>query len=73
MSLKLSEAELVEITGYKLPTMQLNVLHRRGFYRACIGRNGVILTRAHYEAIEGGSDAAPVKVKSINLAHLKVA
>lgn len=73
MSLKLTEAELVEITGYKAPTFQLEVLHRRGFYRACIGRNGVVLTRAHYEAIEGGADAAPVKVKTINLAHLKAA
>lgn len=49
----LSPAELVAITGYELPCKQLGVLHKRGFHRAYIpkGGGGVVLERAHYEAV----------------------
>ena len=75
MSIVLSEDELMAITGYKLSTMQLEVLHRRGFYRAFIGRKGVVLERSHYEAVARGEPATTTSVgkKSINLSHLKLA
>jgi len=51
--------------GYKRPRDQLTELHRRGFYRARIGRitGQVILERAHYDAIctgaaQAGNDGA---------------
>lgn len=73
-SIKLSPEEIFEITGYKLPAHQLEVLHRRGFYRACIGRHGVVLTRAHFEAVEHGQDkASPPPRKVANLSHLRPA
>lgn len=51
----LSEAELIAITGYKQRGPQLKELHRQGFQRARLGRlGGVILERAHYEAVCGG-------------------
>ena len=55
----LSPEEIEAITQYKLTTMQLDVLRRRGFYRAYIGRKGVILERAHYDAVTRGQDEAP--------------
>lgn len=71
MSLVLSAQQIVELTGYKVPALQLEVLHRRGFYRACMGRNGVVLTRAHFESIEHGEDkAVPPPRKVANLTHL---
>lgn len=75
MSIVLTEDELQAITGYKLSTMQLTVLHRRGFYRAFMGRKGVVLERSHYESVTRGESTSPtgsVK-KSINLSHLKLA
>lgn len=72
--LVLSAQQIFELTGYKLPALQLEVLHRRGFYRACIGRNGVVLTRAHFNSIEHGEDkAAPAPRKVANLSHLRPA
>lgn len=74
MTLKLSEDELLDLTGYKTATFQLEVLRRRGFYRAVIGRHGVVLTHAHFDAVESGRDvvsAAPRKVA--NLSHLRPA
>lgn len=51
----LAEAELIAITGYKQRGPQLKELHRQGFHRARLGRlGGVILERAHYEAVCGG-------------------
>lgn len=51
----LSEDELRRLTGYKLATKQLNVLHERGFARAYINRDGkVTLERAHFEAVSRG-------------------
>ncbi|HET9643764.1 MAG TPA: DUF4224 domain-containing protein [Burkholderiaceae bacterium] len=54
MSLTLSEAELVELTGYRRPADQIRELHRRGFSRAYVNRLGrVVLERAHYMAVCG--------------------
>ena len=58
-SIVLSPDEIEAITQYKTPTMQLDVLRRRGFYRAYIGRKGVVLERTHYEAVSRGQDDAP--------------
>ena len=53
------EAELYAITRYSMPCKQLAELHRQGFYRARIGRvGGVILERAHYEAVCAGKQVA---------------
>lgn len=71
-SLALTKEELQEITGYKSPTKQLNVLHRRGFMRAYISRLGVVLERAHYDAVCRGQVGTPVsKVKTANLTFLQ--
>lgn len=52
----LSDAELVRITGYKRPAEQLAELHRQGFHRARRSprTGGVILERAHYDAVCAG-------------------
>lgn len=51
-SIRLSAEEVAEITRYKRACDQLPELHRRGFHRAYIGRDGVlVLERAHYEAV----------------------
>lgn len=71
-SIVLTAEEIEAITQYKVPTMQLNELRRQGFYRARMGRKGVVLERGHYDAIVGGRDAAPV-AKKINLPALKLA
>ncbi|RYE43923.1 MAG: DUF4224 domain-containing protein [Hyphomicrobiales bacterium] len=74
MSLTLSESEIVALTGYQYPTRQLEVLRARGFYRAVMGRSGVVLTRAHYEAVESGRDAEKVAPRKVaNLSHLRPA
>lgn len=52
--LTLTEDDLFEITGYHRPTEQLSELHRQGYHRATRPRNGpVVLTRAHFEAVQG--------------------
>lgn len=65
----LTHTELAAITGYEQATKQLNVLKTRGFYRACIGRSGVILERAHYLAVCQGE--LMQKPKAANMAFLK--
>lgn len=50
----LSRPEIEALTGFKMPTKQLNVLHRRGFSRAYISRSGLMLERTHYEAVTRG-------------------
>lgn len=50
-ALMFTKEEIAEFTGYKVPALQLDVLHRRGFYRACMGRFGVVLERGHYKAV----------------------
>jgi hypothetical protein len=73
VSLTLSESEIVALTGYRIATRQLEVLRARGFYRAVIGRNGVVLTRAHFDAVESGKDAAPAPRKVARLTNLRAA
>ena len=58
-SITLSDAEITEITGYRQPSKQLAELHRRGFHRAYIGRHGLVLERAHYEAVCAGASERP--------------
>ncbi len=65
-------AELIDITGYELPCKQLGVLHKRGFHRAYIAtKGGVVLERAHYEAICRGESEKPRK--TANIGFLKAA
>jgi len=54
--IRLTIYELEELTGYAQPAKQLKALHERGFWRAVMDHDGrVILTRAHYEAVEAGA------------------
>ncbi len=63
----LSFTEVHRLTGYRRATKQLSVLHIRGFTRAYINRDGVVvLERPHYEAVAGG-EVAPGHKKA-NLA-----
>lgn len=50
----MSPDEIEALTQYRIPTMQLNELRRQGFYRARMGRRGVVLERGHYEAVVAG-------------------
>lgn len=59
-SVTLQPEELQALTGYEQPCKQLNILHKRGFNRAFIGRKGVVLERAHYEAVCRGQIDRPV-------------
>jgi hypothetical protein len=68
----LTREEIEAITQYKAPTMQLNELRRQGFYRARIGRHGVVLERGHYDAVVAGQTAEPTK-KALNLPKLRLA
>lgn len=68
-TLVLQSEELLQLTGYRAPTKQLEVLHKRGFSRAFIGRRGVVLERAHFEAVCRGQIGKPVE-KSANLAFM---
>lgn len=48
----LTEQELLDLTGYSLPSKQLEALKSRGFVRAYRGRNGrVIVERPHYDSV----------------------
>lgn len=67
----LSKAELIALTSYELPCKQLAELHAQGFHRARIGRDGVILERAHYEAVCEGRSEKPRK--SANIGFLRPA
>lgn len=74
MSITLSEDELLRITGYKQPCLQLKTLLARGFYRAYIARNGgVVLERSHYEAVTSGQQDKPVKSANISFMRKAVA
>lgn len=63
----LSEAELIDITGYRRAGEQLEELHRQGFARARRDRLGrIVLERAHYHAVcAGASQPARPKVRLI--------
>ena len=69
LSITLTAAELVELTGYRRPAEQLAELHRQGYYRArrspVTGR--VILGRAHHEAVARGIAAERPKVRTPKL------
>lgn len=54
-SIVLTQDEIIAITGYRQPARQLTWLHGRGFHRATLGRDGVILERVHYEAVSCGA------------------
>ena len=70
--IRLSEEELIDLTGYEHATKQLNVLRARGFYRAFINRKGeVVLERTHYEVVSRGQDVPAGKAPSANLGFLK--
>lgn len=59
-SLILGPDELRDITGYVQPAAQLAELHNRGFFRARRDRLGrVVLTRAHYDAVEADRNPQP--------------
>lgn len=60
MSIIVTPDELQALTGYKRPADQLRELHRRGFYRARLGKvtREVILERAHYDAVCAGYGSA---------------
>lgn len=56
MTLRLTRQEIEELTGYSQPMKQLKALHERGFWRAVLDQGGhVLITRAHYEAVEAGA------------------
>lgn len=63
MSIVLSQEEIAALTGYRLATFQLNELRKQGFYRARIGKQGVVLERGHYDAVVAGQDAARTKAQ----------
>lgn len=67
--LLLSHAELVALTGCKLPSAQLAALKTQGFHRAqCNPADQVVLERAHYEAVcRGESQATRPRVKPPSL------
>jgi hypothetical protein len=68
----LTEAELRRITGYKLPCKQLAVLHKRGFHRAYIAHEGgVVLERAHHDAVCRGQSEKPRKSANIGFLQPK--
>ena len=55
----MSPDEIEAITQYRIPTMQLNELRRQGFFRARMGRRGVVLERGHYEAVVAARNEPP--------------
>lgn len=65
----LTPEELQQITGYRQVASVLRELHRQGFYRARRGPFGVILERAHFEAVCGGAGNNPPEPKLRLRAH----
>lgn len=60
LSLTLSPAELVEVTGgYVRQADQLRILHARGFHRAEILRGVLVLERSHYDAVTRSQTVEP--------------
>lgn len=73
MSLTLTPDELHALTRYAVPSKQLAELHRQGFYRARLARDGsVILERPHFEAVCQGA-AAPANAPKLRLPKLRAA
>lgn len=74
MTIILNQDEIVALTGFRVPTRQLERLRADGFYRARIGRAGVVLERSHYEAVTRGQDAVSAPPRKVaNLSHLRPA
>lgn len=69
-AITLQPEELEQLTGYEQATKQLDVLHKRGFPRAVIGRHGLVLERAHYEAVCRGQIDRPA-AKEVNLSFFR--
>ncbi len=66
----LSMQELQLLTNYCQPCKQLEVLKRRGFHRAYLGRKGqVVLERSHFEAVCRGESAG--FHRDVNLTFMK--
>jgi hypothetical protein len=65
MSVTLDADAIHDLTRYRRASDQLRELHRQGFYRARVGRDGaVILEREHYAAVcAGRNEPARPKVK----------
>ena len=60
----LSADEILHITRYKHAAKQLAELHRQGFARARMARDGsVILERPHFVAVCAGQVSAPERPK----------
>jgi hypothetical protein len=63
LPITLSEDELHALTGYRMPSKQLEELHRQGFVRTrrhpLSGR--VVLERPHFEAVSRGTYGRPEK------------
>ena len=67
----LTADEIETLTGYRVASMQLQVLHRRGFLRAYINRAGAaVVERNHCEAVTRGEMQDAAKM-SANLSFLK--
>lgn len=58
MTITLSEAEIVGITGYTQPKAQVEELRRQGFFRArkSPATGKVILEREHFNSVCRGGD-----------------
>ena len=70
MPIRVLSAEAIEaLTGYRNPTHQLATLHAAGYPRARLIAGAVLLTEAHYRAVESGAwreaqgDEARAKVR----------
>jgi Domain of unknown function (DUF4224) len=73
-TITLSADEVENLTGYRVATKQLQVLHRRGFHRAFINRTGaVVLERTHYEAVTKGEAQNTATAKRVTYPFLKSA
>jgi len=71
----LTEKDLFELTGYRIPSKQLDELHAQGFYRARINKvsGRVILERESYEAVCVGDRISRPKVRIPNMSRLRAA
>jgi len=70
----LDRDELRRLTGYKQPAAQLAELKRLGFTRARRDRLGrVVLTRAHYDAVEAGRNPGPETTPKLHIPRLHLA
>ena len=55
LNIFLTEEEIAALTGYRVPNLQVGMLHKLGFTRAHKNARGkVILERAHFEAVAQG-------------------